>query len=35
MPNFVEGRYDFSLGSNLPIKKWDCFEVIAIPTIAA
>ena len=31
----IEGAYDSSLGSNLPIKKWDCFEVIAIPTIAA
>ena len=31
----IEGAYDSSIGSNLPIKKWDCFEVIAIPTIAS
>ena len=31
----IEGTYDSSIGSNLPIKKWDCFEVIAIPTIAS
>lgn len=31
----VEGTYDSSSGSNLPIKKWDCFEVLAMPTISA
>lgn len=31
----IEGTYDSSLGSNLPIKKWDCFEVLAIPILTS
>lgn len=27
----IEGTYDSSYGNDLPIKQWECFEVINLP----